>query len=142
MKRTTKAHAFLTILGIALSVAGLVIGALIFPNWESHHDFELNFAKNISEKYSSYYDVDTDSLQMYQSEGNSKCKYSVYYQKRGASSWTSVVQKLTFAENDEWDGENYSLKSSWWCDIRFKEQKTEGQSVKSTLCFSLGQSTD
>ena len=142
MKRTVKAHSFLAVLGVVLSVVGIVVGAAVFPNWESHHDFELTFAKNVAEKYSSYYAVDADSLQMYQDEGNSKCRYSVYYQTRGASSWTTVVTKLTFDENGEWDGETYSLKSSCWNDVRFKVKKTAETSTKSTLCLSLGQSTD
>lgn len=60
MKETVKAHSIVVGLGIILSVIGIVIGAAVFPNWESHHDFEMKFAKNVSEKYSSYYAINAD----------------------------------------------------------------------------------
>lgn len=133
-------------IGLVLGIIGILVsggfGLLLFPNWESHADFEMTFAKNVSEKTSSYYAVNSDSLQLYQEEGNSSCRYSIYYKARNKSSYTAVVTGLTFPENDTWNEKTYSLKSCWWNDVQFKGRKTGGTTVKSTLVFSLGESTD
>ena len=129
----------LAIIGIVISV---VAGVVAFPNWESHKEFTLTFAKNVPEKKSDYLSVNTDELMVVQTTGNSSCKYSLYYQSRVQSSYTTIKTGLSFAHNNEWDGETYSLSPCWWNDVRFKAKKTAGTGTKSELAFSLGRTSD
>lgn len=139
MVKSVKTYSlFLAVFGIVVSV---VAGALMFPNWDSHAEIEMTFPKNTSEKISAYYEVNSDSLQMYQSAGNSSCRYNVYYQSR-TGSYSLITSGLTFDKNDEWNGITYSLKSCRYNDVRFKVTKTQQQAVKSEIVLSLGQADD
>ncbi len=142
MKKAIKAFfdpITLAIIGIVVSIA---FGVVAFPNWESHAEFKLTFAKNVSEKVSSYQSVRSDELMVVQTSGNSSCKYSLYYQSRPQTSYTTITTGLKFSNNNEWDGDTYGLNSCWWNDVRFKAKKTAGTNVKSELAFSLGQTSD
>ena len=79
MKKTVKAYDPLTIIGILISI---VVGGLAFINWSSHEEFSLSFPKNVAEKISSYYSCHSNDLIVFQSSGNSSCKYTIYTQKR------------------------------------------------------------
>lgn len=142
MKKSIKTYLFLsTVLGVLGSIAIGVVSTLVLPNWDSHAEIELFFPKNASEKISSYYEVNCDSLRLCQTEGDSGCRYTVQCQPRGGK-YETVVPKITFSENDEWGGETYTLESYFWRDIRFKVLKTENQGVKSEILLSLGKSND
>ena len=135
MKKSIKAHDILAILGIVITI---VIGALAFPNWSSDEEFSMSFPVNSAEKISSYYACRADELMVVQDTGSSSCKYTIYSQTRGQSSYKTVKSGLTFKNNDEWDGTTYSLSSSWWNDIRFKVKKTAGTGTASKIVMSLG----
>ena len=137
-KNYLNAHGFL-LAGIVVTVIGVLIGgAFIFPNWQSHAELEANFSRYDSAEYTEYANCKSDSLIVVQTSGNSSCKYNIYQQKRGSSSLSYVTGSLTFPRNDEWNGKTYSLSSSWWKDVRFKVNKTNGTNVASKLVLSLG----
>lgn len=112
---------------------------IVFPNWDSHADIEVSFAKNTSEKITSYYSVNSESLRISQAKGNAKCKYTVYYQARNQSSYDMIARDISFSKNDEWNGVTYSLSKHWWNDIRFKVSKNAEISTASSLELSIGE---
>jgi len=123
----------------------LVIGACIFPNWESHTEFDMSFMKNDTEKYSSYYAVNADNLSVAQTNGDSSCKYLFKWNKRvSPNTYVDLTNGVprSFASNNDSEGICYNLTGCWWNDVRFKVDKKAGFTEASTLKFSLGQKKD
>ncbi len=142
MKKSIKTYFLLsTVLSVLGSIAIGVVSTLVLPNWDSLAEIDLFFPKNASEKISSYYEVRSDSLKVYQTEGDSGCRYTIKCMPRGGS-YTTIKTGLRFYENNALDGEEYQLKSHWWRDIRFKVEKTDNLSVQSGIHLSLGKSND
>ncbi len=141
MEKNIKAFFAPVVLFILGTAVTLVFGLAIFPNWESHQDFSMSFPKGSTLESSDYYACESDELIVVQTEGSSSAIYDIYMKKRGSTSTTTVATDLQFANNNEWNGEAYSLSSSWWSDIKFSVTKS-GTQKASELGLSLGRTTD
>ena len=137
MQKRIKTFVIWEWVALVIGIGGALFGFISCVNWESHKAIPLEFPVNLSEKTSSYYAVNSDSLEVCQQKGKSSCRYTVYYAKRGGS-FTKVAEGLTFSSNDTMSYKPFSLSSTWWNDVRFKVKKTAGHNVASTLLLSLG----
>lgn len=136
--KTSRAYLLWEIVGLVVAVAGVVATVIVFPNWNSRADIDVYFPKNTSEKITSYYSVNNDSLRVAQTKGDDNCTYTIYYQARNQSGYDMIVRNVSFDENDTWNGKTYSLSRHWWNDVRFKVKKSAGLSTASTLELNIG----
>ena len=129
----------ITVLGFTLTALGTIATVASTKNWSCSASFDAYFAKNDSLVMSDYYDLEKEvDLKPVQVEGDSSCGYKISNRRRFSSKYTTIVDNLSFKDNNTYYG-TYSITNNGGIrDIQFKIEKTNGINSNSKLYIEVG----